>query len=78
MIHVNLLHRVSLILSAVHCSMDGGVVKGGVNEVAIKFDSHQVFTMEEFAAVFPHHNQQLAEQRNKTKQKLERQTNSIV
>jgi hypothetical protein len=58
--------------------MDGGVVKGGVNEVGLRFDSHQVFTMEEFAAVFPHHNQQLAEQRNNTKQKLDRQTNSIV
>ena len=76
--YFHVLHRVSLILSAVQCSMDGGVVKGGVNEVAIKFDSHQVFTMEEFAAVFPHHNQQLAEQRNKTKQKLEKQTNSIM
>jgi hypothetical protein len=58
--------------------MDGGVVKGGVNEVGLRFDSHQVFTMEEFAAVFPHHNQQLAEQRSNTKQKLDRQTNSIV
>ena len=58
--------------------MDGGVVKGGVTEVGIKFDSHQVFTMEEFAAVFPHHSQQLAEQRSQMKQKLDKQTNSIV
>ena len=67
-----------MILSAVQCSMDEGVVKGGVNEVGIRFDSHQVFTMEEFAAVFPHHSQQLAQQRTQTKQKLDKETNSIV
>ena len=76
--NVYLLHRVSLILTTVQCNMNGGVAKGGVNEVSIKFDNHQVFTMDEFAAVFPHHNQQLAERRTKTKQKLEREANPIV
>lgn len=70
--------RVSLILNTVQCNTSGGVAKGGVKEVAIKFDNHQVFTMEELSGVFPHRNQQLAEQRTKTKQKLERQTNSVL
>ena len=70
--------RVSLILNTVQCNTSGGVAKGGVKEVAIKFDNHQVFTMEELSGVFPHQNQQLDEQRTKTKQKLERQTNSVL
>lgn len=70
--------RVSLALTGVHSSVTGGVARGGVGSIAVKFDGHQIFTLEELSAEFPHHSPQLAEERNKVKQKLERQTNSIV
>ena len=70
--------RVSLTLKAVQCCVSGGVARCGVKEVWLKFDSHQIFTMEEFVAVFPHKSEQLAEERNRIKEKLERQKNSLV
>lgn len=65
-------------MTTVQCNINGGVARGGVNSVAIKFDNHQIITLEELAAVFPHQNHLLARERRKVKQKLERQTNSIV
>ena len=70
--------RVSLILDTAQCNVRGGVARGGVKEVGVKFDNHPIFTLEELAAVFPHESEQLAEERTKVKQKLEQQTNSIV
>lgn len=75
---VNFVCRVALVLTTVQYSVSEGVARGTVNNVAIKFDGHPVITLEKLAAVFPHQSQLLAEERTKVKQKLERQTNSIV
>ena len=65
-------------MQGAQCSLGGGGVTGGVAELAVEFDGHRIFSLEELSGRFPHTSEELSAQRRSFGEQLEKEENATV